>query len=517
MAEETDSSAKPHSGMTGGKRFAIGVNVLVQIAVLFVILGMVNFISFRRFVRWDFTRDQQYALSSQTKNLLGSLSKPVQAIVYFAGGPVADQINPDVMALLKEYEYASKRKVTVETVAPYRNFTRAKELSEKYKFGGEENVVILDYDGKSKFVNAAEMVEMDQGVNPFQPQAPQVKAFKGEAALTAAMLELVEGKPQMLYISTGHGEPDVKAAEEAGALNDAAALAEYLKRANVRFQKLKLVDVERVPEDATALMIFGPRQDLSEREIELLHSYWQNKGRVFVMLNGTAKTPRLDAWLKQSGVTPGAGPLMRMVTTVNMVNGERNTRILTSAQGEFDPAGDLVTKNLAGENAFFFGSTLPLQIDEKRGAAEQLQITKLASVGENYWSELDSTAGPAIPSQDPVREKSGPFTVAVAIEKGAMQGVKVETGRMLVVGNAAYLTDGGLKEFGAGLEFALHGINWLLNREQGVGEGIPPKEKKFVSLTLDEKRLQKLVTIVVFGMPGIVACFGLLSWLQRRR
>jgi hypothetical protein len=42
--------------------------------------------------------------------LLASLQKPVSAIVIFAGGGAAGQIAPDVMALLKEYEYASKQK-----------------------------------------------------------------------------------------------------------------------------------------------------------------------------------------------------------------------------------------------------------------------------------------------------------------------------------------------------------------------------------------------------------------------
>ena len=86
MAEETESHAKHSSGMTSGKRFAIGVNVVIQVLIVVFIVALINFISFRRFVRWDFTRDQKFALSSQTKNLLGSLQKPVKAIVYFSGG-----------------------------------------------------------------------------------------------------------------------------------------------------------------------------------------------------------------------------------------------------------------------------------------------------------------------------------------------------------------------------------------------------------------------------------------------
>jgi len=34
-------------------------------------------------------------------------------------------------------------------------------LQTKYKFGANENIVILDIDGKSKFVNAADMAEFE--------------------------------------------------------------------------------------------------------------------------------------------------------------------------------------------------------------------------------------------------------------------------------------------------------------------------------------------------------------------
>lgn len=520
MAEETESKpakpAKPRStGMSAGKRVGIGINVAIQILIVIFIVGAINRLSFRHFKRWDFTRDQKYLLSEQTKNLLNSLQKPVQAIVYFSGGGAAGQISRDVEQLLKEYEYASKRKLSVEYVQPFQNLSRAKELAEKYHFG-EENVVILDYDGRSKFVNAQDMVEVDMAGSPFMQQAPEVKAFKGEAAITAALLELVEGKPQKLYIVTGHGEPEVRAGDPDRPEN-AIVIAEYFKRSNIKFENLKLLDVERIPEDASAVLVFGPRQDYSEREIDLLDQYWKNKGRIFVMLNGPAKTPRLHDWLTQSGVKPGGGRLMRSAVTVNLMTGQRQSVLITSGQGTYTETGRSITMNLAGENAFFFGPTTSLELDRARATADKITFTELAEVGKEYWAELDAAAGPAIPSRDPAREKEGPFTIAVALEKGAMEGVKVDTSRMVVVGNSGYLTDAGLREADAGLEFGLNSINWLLNREQGAGVGIPPKEKKLTTLTLDEQKLAQLGLAVVLGIPAVVLVFGLISWVQRRR
>lgn len=522
MAVDTETKATPSTqprstGMSSGKRFFIGFNVIIQILVLTLIFALVNSISFRRFTRWDFSRDQKYALSTQTKNLLGSLPKPVKAIIYFSGAGVGGMIGNDVDSLLKEYEYASGRKLTVEAVNPYRNLGRAKELAEKYKFAQEENIVILDYEGKSKFVNAADMVEMEQAqMNPFAPAPPQVNAFKGEAAITAALLELVEGKPQKLYVTTGHGEPEIKLGAQPEKPEEVAVLGEYFKRSNIKFETIKLLDVERVPEDATALMIFGARLDFSQREIELIDQYWKNKGRLVVMLNGASKTPNLNGWLATIGVKPGNGRLIRTVTVMNIMNGQRDTRIVGSPEGTFTPAGKDVSKDLAGQNAFFFGPTTYLELDQVKTTTDQIRFTELAQVGKDYWAEVDPmTAG--MPARDPAREKEGPFTVAVAVEKGAMPGVKVDTSRAIVIGNSGFLTDGGLSQYELGLDFGLNAVNYALNREQGAGVGIPPKEKKLTALTLNEQQLTKLGYTAVLGLPAIVAAFGLVSWFQRRR
>jgi len=511
MAEAPDSKPKQTVGMTAGKRVTIGLNVLLQALIVIAIIVAVNYIGFRRFVRWDLSRNQTFALSEQTKNVLGSLQKPVKAIIYFSGAGGIGQIYPDVTGLLREYDYASKGKLTIEEVNPYRNLTRAKELAEQYRFGEVENIVILDYDGKSKFVNAQDMVEMDMGNMMFQ-QPPQVKAFKGEQALTSALLELVEGKPQKLYITTGHGEPEVKTGQPEKP-DDAVVLGEMLKRSNIKHETLSLLDAERVPEDATAVMLFGVKQDLSEREIQLLDQYWNNKGRIFVLLHGSAKTPRLNAWLAGLGVKPLGGPIVAVVPTMNLATGQRGSQPVWDGAGKFSATAGDVLRDLAGQTLRYFGKTTALEIDRSK---TEVQVTSLAESVKQFWLELDPIAGPVVPSRDAAREKEGPFTLATSIEKGAVQGVKVDTSRMIVTTNSDFLTDAGVQQNETGLDFGLNSINWLLNRESGAGAGIPPKEKKLVALSLDEAKLRKLALGVMGALPGLVALFGVISWWQRR-
>src|SRR5882757_1692985 len=88
------------------QRFQIGLNVLVQTVVFIAIVLMLNYMSYRHFKRWDFSRDRKFALTTQTRNLLKNLKKPVKAVIFFSGSA---EIEPDVRALLREYEFASDK------------------------------------------------------------------------------------------------------------------------------------------------------------------------------------------------------------------------------------------------------------------------------------------------------------------------------------------------------------------------------------------------------------------------
>jgi ABC-type uncharacterized transport system involved in gliding motility auxiliary subunit len=118
---------------------------------------------------------------------------------------------------------------------------------------------------------------------------------------------------------------------------------------------------------------------------------------------------------------------------------------------------------------------------------------------------------------DPQKDHIGPLNVAVAAEKGGLEDrrVKVDTSRLVVVGNGELLGNNAYRlSEGINLDLAVNALNWLLDREELVG--IPPKEKKNIALSLDEKQLRNLAVAVMVAVPGFVALLGLLNWWQRR-
>jgi ABC-type uncharacterized transport system involved in gliding motility auxiliary subunit len=502
----TAQTAKPVSSIP---RFSIGANVVFQTLIVAAIVLMANYFNFRHFKRWDFSRNQKYALAPLTKNLLGGLKKPVQAIIFF---PSAGMIAQDVSSLLREYEYASDKKLSVEVVDPYRNLLRAKELSEKYKFGNNDNIVILDYDGRSKFVNATDMAEMDSTGSMFGQQ-PTVRAFKGEEALTSAILEITEEKQSKLYFLGGHGESAPNA-------EDLSALKAYVERQNIKLDTLDLNNTDAVPADASALVIFGPKTDLSERELKLLGDYWtERNGRLFLLLQGNTKTPRLAQWLATLGLSLQQDVVVKSGTMLVLQAGQPTLRsgIVTTAVGFTPPSAKSVLKDIAGLDMQMAGLTQSMSVDPAKAGAAKVRSIQLLTTTADYWGEtayVPNSPQPA--SKDPQTDHSGPLTLGVALERGALQDprVKVETGRMVLVGNSGFLSNEGLRVSDVGIDFAVHSLNWLINREQLAG--IPPKPKQALSLSLNEAQMARIALSVMGVIPTSVALIGLLVWWRRR-
>src|SRR5216110_335575 len=304
MAEETNArQTRPRKKI---RRVRIGFNVLAQIVLVLFLVAMVNSIAFKHYARWDFSRDQKYALSDKTKRFLDTLKGKMRVTVFF---PPTTPIATDVQNLLTEYQYAGKGKVDIEHIDPERNLSRAKELFDKYKVVTDEPLLIVDYEGRNKTVKASEMADIDQSGMALG-EGPRVAAFKGEQAITRAMIDLVEGKKKMLGYVTGHKEPALTEGT-----SPITVLKTFIENENIKFQELNLLDLNAIPPDVKAVMIIGPQYDFSDREMKLLGDFWDKQGRILLLLDPAAKTPRLRGFADELGVKMNDDRLMAFLRT----------------------------------------------------------------------------------------------------------------------------------------------------------------------------------------------------------
>ncbi|HEX3421471.1 MAG TPA: GldG family protein [Candidatus Udaeobacter sp.] len=483
-------------------RIRIGLNVVVQIVLILFLAAMVNSLAFKHYKRWDFSRDQKYALSDKTKRFLNTLKGKMRITVFFSPNT---PITADVQNLLTEYQYAGKGKVDLEQIDPERNLSRAKELFDKYKVVTDESLLVLDYDGHNKTVKASEMADVDQSGMALG-EGPRVAAFKGEQAITSAMIDLVEGKKKTLGYVTGHKEPALSAPTSPISL-----LKTFIENENIKFQELNLLDQQAIPADVSAAMIVGPQYDFSEREMQVLRNFWDKQGRILVFVDPAANTPRLRAFLDELGVKVNDDRLMVFVRT-----GIQELALTRDVQARF-LADSPVTKRLADVRTIFVGGTASLTLDPNRSRAANIRLEPLIQAEKGYFAETDYNSDNQ-PKLQADAQKAGdmPLTIAASAEKGgsADARVQVNSSRLVAVSNATFVQDTAIMQDQAALDFVSGAVNWVLRREQMIG--IAPKIPKPLTFNLDPEALRRLRWVILVLMPLIPAAIGTVVWWQRR-
>ena len=508
------ASNRPARPASFWRRLQIGTNVLIQIALLTFIVIAVNGYAYKHFHRFDFSRDRRYALSPRTKQFLATLSKPVKLIVYMNPDPRISPLQGDAANLVEEYRLAQPKLVSIEQVDPYRNASRAGDIKNKYKIvqqapGVDESVIIVDGgEGHTKVITEDKLAEVDRsGAEYGQP--PQITGFTGEQAITSALIEVTEGKKSVVYYTQGHGEAAV------GAGKALTAMGSLLDGDHLATAEVNLLNVEVVPADAGMLIFFGPKYDLSDREVKLLGDYWEKGGRIMVLLDPDAATPRLAGFLNTVGIKPDDDRLIGARRMAGNVMGIIRDSYLGVT------GGTPIAQTLAGITVIFPGATQSLTLDAARVAPANVHVEPLLQAPDIFWGETDyknieEDVQNSTLAFDEGKDKAPPLYVGASVQKGALDDKRVQTNsaRMIVVGNSAFVENKTLLAEDALQAFFISSTNWLLEREALIG--IPPKQVRTSSLTLTDPQLGKIFWMSVLAIPGFCLLLGILVWWRRR-
>ncbi|MFZ4484397.1 MAG: GldG family protein [Chthoniobacterales bacterium] len=483
------------------RRAGIRLGVAVQVILACVLLAALNYAGFHYYARHDWSAAGKYRLGDQTLKVLKQLPSPATVYVFFSPTTAAPgyEVYSDVINLLKEYQFTAGDKMTVEYIDPMRNLARARELQAKYEFGSQENLVIVEMGGRSRQVSAVDMADYDL-LAQVTGEAPRVKAFKGEQALTSALIDLGEAKERSIYFLQGQGESAV------GEKSDLSLFEEYIGRQGAVAKPLDLTLEGKVPADAGALVIAGPRYDLPETSLAALREYWGKEGRLMVLLDPDADAPRLREFLASAGVTPRNDRVLRTVQ-LGFATG-----ILRDVTGRFSP-DNRVTRRLQGVDAMLPGGSCSLELaNEQPGTVVEAMIT----AAEPFWGETkyvtDETKGVAF---DEGQDTPAPLVLAAMVERGGVADEKVDVGaaRMIVVGNSEFVVNGSITE--PNLDFVLSSLNWMLDRSHLAG--VSPKSSHAFNLNLTDLETGRIALYTLVVIPAGALVGGLFVWWRRRR
>ncbi|MCC5846536.1 MAG: GldG family protein [Verrucomicrobia bacterium] len=492
MSHASDAVARRLIWRSRFRKGFSGLHTGMVVLLLFLLWAMVNYLSFRHYLREDWSQQQLTVMSRQTEVVLEGLEQPVRLIA-FTGKE--HRVRDMLEDLLNEYDRRSTN-VSVVFVDPDRDLGASTDLKRQYHLT-QPNQVVVVYGDQNVTVSMDDMVEFESDETRPMGQAPRMVAFRGEPLITSALLRLTGEQRPVVYFLTGHGQKDIDDFEDT--MQAYSNVRERLEMENIQVSKMQLEVTRGIPEDAGAVVIAGPTARIPQPELDLLRAYLDDGGRMMVLLN-----PAADG---------GLAPLLLEWGIQLVEDIVIDSATLSGAEVYISRFADHpVTRSLRGVNVPFLR---PRSVRPAVGGSEQTpgrpRYTALAASSDQSFAKQDLTNN--IMRFQPQVDAPGPIPIAAAIEKipGESRAGDRST-RLVVIGDADFASN--RLRGGGGLILFQHSVNWLLDRGHLIE--MPPKPVEEIRLQMDGQGLNQLLLIVLVLMPGSAALLGMLVAWRRR-
>ncbi len=466
-----------------------GANMIVMITIFVVILGMISTMSVKYKIRADLTANQRYSLSKQTVKLLRSLDREVEAIAFYRTDERTRQAMVD---LLGEYAYHS----------PHFKFWFVdpdKRPAEAAKYGVTSyRTTLLRSKGKQEVVS-----------------------FESESKVTNALMKVLRDKVKTVYLTRGHGENSIGDQAEYGY----ALAKKFMEQESYRVKELLLVGEKTIPEDASVVVVSGPRKDLQPEELEKLDLFLKDGGSVLFMLDPAPLPHTLD-YLERLDFKVGNDIVVDKLIRI------MGTNYLTPVVMDYNKEHPL-TRDM--ENIYtFFPIARSVEIDDDPGKGRYT----LARSSSSSWARSKGQLKDDNVQFDPELDRRGPVGIIsvaavkvaesgdgkkaeptadggdAAAKKGEKSGDEINRwGKIIVTGDSNFASNTHIKLAG-NRDLFLNTINWLaaeaaLISVRGKQPGLSP-----LTLTSSEGRLVFWVSVII--MPSLFLVIGAGVLLRRK-
>ena len=478
-------------GVLGRRTTRYGAGAFGLVVLALGIAVFANALSFRHNKRWDLTENRRNTLSPQTIQLLRSLKSPVEAIAFFRTDTPGKRTAEDLLNQYRSYSGDKFRWRLEDT-------DKAPGLAREYGVESYGTVVL-------------------RGESDGQPKIEKVLEADEEKLTNALVKATRTGKP-VVYVVKGHGEREITNTERGG-LSQAK---EQMEKANYVVKDLVLAREPKVPDDASLVIVAGPRTDFFPQELAALDAYIARAGKVMFMatpFQGEGLVKYLEKYgvvldddvvieLNPLGQLFGVGPLVPIIN-----------------QYDVHP----ITRDLSGVMTLF---PLTRSVEAAKTPPKGTTVIPLARTSSQSWGETDKSVfqkGEAKPDEN---EKKGPLPVAVVAtfarapeakaegadaaktDAGKTDTAKTERARLVVVGTADFASNQFLGAQG-NRDFFLNAVSWLAEQEDMIS--IRPKDTRQNPIVLTSAQSNLVLWLPLAMLPAAVMICGIAVVTRRRR
>jgi ABC-type uncharacterized transport system involved in gliding motility auxiliary subunit len=335
-----------------------------------------------------------------------------------------------------------------------------------------------------------------------------------EQEITSALVRLISDEKRTVYFLQDEGEYDPNGTDDASM----SRVRDALEDKNYAVKTLKLSVEAMVPQDASLIVIAGPKLTLSQASVDLLASYLEAGGSLITMEGPMIDTsgvfmadPLADYLAKTWGIMMGSNVIVTLEgnqPTLMAKAGAYNDHAITQKMGAYTPAFP-VTRSIQVSNAPS-GFTLNEIVYTTQYYANCFPSCSWATTDINAlaaWANGTISSPPQ--SQN---DLLGPIPIAVAGENTTSKARVVVFGSSDFASNK-YRTPGNQ-------DLLLNAIDWSVKQEQLIN--LTPKaatERNFVSSVIKYSNISTNLIFLgsVILLPGAVIFAGVIAWVVRRR
>lgn len=467
------------SALTGRRgRFSTGTTLMASIFIGITLL--INGISINFYQRIDATALSQFTLTTQTKDVLSALAKPVKALCFFVPEKDTYGITTYAAVMLMEYQNYTE-KLTIEFIDPDEHPDRARQ----YQII-QYQTVVFECEGQYRLVPPMAIIQFSEEGVPISVEA--------EHAFTSAILEVTGTVQKKVYFLTGHGEADING--NYGYVRNGLRDDLYVTGT------LNLITDPTIPDDCAVLIIAAPQTALTTSEIDIIDRYLKAGGQAMILTD-----PNYPDGLAQL-VSPWGVDLSNgtVIDTASSVAPRKDMPLVTGERNFFS-----ITSGL--DITAYFPGAIGIIPQEKAPADTEMQ--PLVYTSSNSWLEkdYDPTKEPAF---DDGRDVKGPVALGVVIaaaprDTSGQSSSKIV--RLVVIGDSDFASNQHFLEVNNS-DLFLNSVSWLAEETELIAIRRTVTPFRRLAVNPDEANFINYSSLAL--PPILVLVIGGIIWWRRR-
>lgn len=252
-----------------GRKFKSGAYVSIISAVVIALVLLINLIISEFDLKIDLSSNKIYTLTDETKEYIKNMKDDVTIYYMVDTGKEA----PVIKKIAEKFDSFSD-KITLVEKDPIKYPAFAKEYVDN-EVSSNSFIVVNNRTNQAKYVDYSEMLIQQFNAQTLKYYTVGVDA---EGRLISAIQYVTNPDLPVIYYTAGHEE------KEPGDM-----FKDTMDRINIQFKSLTTATLEQIPDDCSVLVIYGPKKDFSEDEINMIKEYMAAGGNTVVIMNYQAQ------------------------------------------------------------------------------------------------------------------------------------------------------------------------------------------------------------------------------------